>query len=87
MKNLFIVIAFLISVNSMASMSHKSDMGTEPSEAKKELAQGCFSEAVSSGCHSPQEDRQSFRECVRERMDSFSTECETFMSRLYGRKN
>lgn len=87
MKELFVLIALFFSLNSMASMTHKSDVGNEPSQAKKELALKCFSEAVSSGCRSPQEDRQSFRECVKERMDSFSSECETFMSRLYGRKN
>lgn len=86
MKNLLVLLAFLFSVNALASMSHKSGIGAEPSETKKELAHGCFSEALSSGCHSPGEDRQSFRECVRDKLDTFSPECQTFISRLYGRR-
>ncbi len=67
-------------------MSHKSGIGAEPSETKKVLAHACFSEALASGCHSPREDRHNFRICVRDKMDSFSIECQTFISKLYGRR-
>lgn len=86
MKNFILLVALIFSYNALASMSHKSGIGAAPTVEKKEIAHACFSEALVSGCHSPREDRHNFRICVRDKMDSFSSECQTFISRLYGRR-
>ncbi len=86
MKNFIVLVACLYSISSFASMSHKAGIGAPPSKAKKELSHACFSEALASGCHSPREDRRNFRVCVRDKMDSFSPECQSFISQLYGRR-
>lgn len=84
MKTLLFTFSFLLSLNSFASMEHKSGDGAPPTPAQEKLARKCFSEAITSGCRDPEWDRRDFHACVREQLGSFSSDCKSFIKKLYG---
>lgn len=86
MKYSFSVLILALSFSARAGLVHKDGQGNPPSEARAKMARECFNEAISSGCKSPREGRQEFRKCVRDSMETFSSECRAFITRKYGRK-
>ena len=87
MKQIFLLAALAYSWHSFAHVEYRPGDEGVPTAARTSLAKQCFSEAVSSGCHHPREGREEFRTCIKDQMGSLSSGCQTFMSRLYGKKN
>ena len=86
MKYALCSFAVVFTLNASAGLIHKDGQGQEPSAARTQMAKQCFDEAISSGCRHPREGRQEFRSCVRENLETFSSECRGFITRKYGRK-
>jgi hypothetical protein len=87
MKNFILLAALTLSVEAYANADYRAGDEDVPTKARTQTARQCFSEAVSSGCRHPREGREEFRACVRDQMGSFTSGCQTFMSRLYGKGN
>lgn len=86
MKKLILLTSLVLSSLALADMVHQTGNGVAPSSDKLNLAHQCFSEAITAGCRSPREDRANFRECVRDNAETFSSDCQAFVTRIYGKK-
>lgn len=87
MKQIMLLAALAYSWQSFAHIDYRPGDEEVPTEARKSLAKQCFSEALSSGCQHPRENRKEFRECIKDQVGSLSTGCQTFMTKLYGKRN
>lgn len=87
MKNFILLAALAFSWHSLAHIEYRPGDEGRPTALRAQVAKECFSEAVSSGCRHPRDGREQFRSCVRDQMPSFTTGCQTFMARLYGKAN
>jgi hypothetical protein len=85
MKNIILLAALTFSWHAFSSANHRAGDEGIPTASRINTSRQCFSEAVSSGCRHPNEGREEFRSCVREQMESFSSGCQTFMTKLYGK--
>lgn len=87
MKNFILMCALTFSLQSLAHVHYRAGDEAVPTPKRAQTAKQCFSEALSSGCGHPRENREEFRLCVRDQVGSFSPDCQAFITRLYGKGN
>lgn len=85
MKNFSIVLIFVFSVNVFGSIEYVEGEQSKATKAEITRNRSCFKELASEGCRDPGEDSKQFRSCMSEVYPRLSTNCQTLMSKLYGK--
>lgn len=85
MKNSIIVMCFLLTTSSFASIEHDSK-GSKATAEEISRNRACFQELATQGCGDPGEDPAHFRACLKHVFPALSGNCKTMMTNLYGTK-
>ena len=86
MKIYLLVGALIFSSVALADLEHTPGQGESPSKQKLSLSRGCFNEIDNKGCGRPGEDHEVFIACLDENKKNLSTNCQSFVERLYGKR-
>lgn len=85
MKNFSIVMFFVFSLTAFGSIEYVESEQSKATPAEISRNRSCFKELASEGCRDPGEDTQQFRTCMSEVYPRLTKNCQTLMSKLYGK--
>lgn len=86
MKGTILFILILLTKNSFASLEYSKGQEGIISEKKLSQQHSCFKEISDAGCGHPRENQIFFKACLEEKVELLSPGCQTFFTKLYGRK-
>jgi hypothetical protein len=87
MKYIFICSFMLFLSNAGASIEYSAKEDVKPTEAEITRNRSCFHELSQNGCGDPGENLKEFRTCLHDVFPKLTDNCQTMMSKLYGKKN
>lgn len=83
---LFVMTALLFSFFAHADLEHREGQESKPTVENLSRSRGCFKEIKEQGCGHPRENQDFFSFCLQLKLESLTSDCQGFFSKLYGKR-
>lgn len=82
MKNILAILGLVFVMNSNASTT--GNKYVHPSDSEISQNRSCFESLEVQGCRTEEEDREQYRSCMSDALDSLDDHCKKMFLKLYG---